>query len=132
MIILLPTLANIINTPYVSAQTAGQQFGSGLSKTADKMGYAESSAGTARLTLSQKIGRIIQAVLASVGVLFLILTVYGGVTWMLSRGNEQQAAKAKSILTNAIIGLIIVLSAYIITTMMIRFWGETADVGDHL
>lgn len=71
------------------------------------------------------IGDIIGAVLAFIGVLFLILTIYGGITWMTAQGNEQQVEKAKQIIIAAVIGLIIVLSAYAITA----FVGQALLVG---
>lgn len=64
------------------------------------------------------IGDIIGAVLTFVGVLFLILVIYGGLLWMTARGNEQQIEKAKNLIGAAIIGLIIVLSAYAITAFI--------------
>ena len=127
IVILLSALAGSINVRSVSAGTAGEQFNAGLGATAGKMGYDNVNPGSSGTVLNQKIGRIVQAVLASVGVVFLILAIYGGYTWMLSRGNEQQATKAKNILVNAIIGLLIVLSAYAITTMMVHFWRQAAD-----
>ena len=61
------------------------------------------------------VGTIVGAILAFVGVIFFILMVYGGFTWMLARGNEQEVAKAKDMIFSAVIGLIIVLAAYAIT-----------------
>ncbi len=64
------------------------------------------------------IGRIIGAGLAFIGTLFFVLIVYGGFIWMMARGNEQEVAKAKELITAAVIGLIIVLSAYAITVYL--------------
>ncbi|OGF25674.1 hypothetical protein A2303_06765 [Candidatus Falkowbacteria bacterium RIFOXYB2_FULL_47_14] len=61
------------------------------------------------------IGKVIQAALSFVGVVFLILMIYAGYTWMLARGNDQQVEKAKNLITAAVIGLIIVLAAYAIS-----------------
>jgi hypothetical protein len=46
------------------------------------------------------------------GVLFVCLTVYAGFLWMTAGGNEEHIEKAKKLLFRAVIGLIIVLSAY--------------------
>lgn len=64
------------------------------------------------------IGRIIGAGLAFIGTLFFVLIVYGGFIWMMARGNEQEVAKAKELITAAVIGLVIVLSAYAITVYL--------------
>lgn len=58
---------------------------------------------------------IIQWVLSLVGVLFLILMIWGGFSWMTSGGNQEQIKKARRTVTSAAIGLIIVLSAYALT-----------------
>lgn len=68
--------------------------------------------------LQTKVGQIVGTVLSFVGVLFLILMIYAGILWMTAQGNEQQVAKAKTLLINGIIGLIIVFSAYAITSFI--------------
>ena len=68
--------------------------------------------------LSTKVGQIIGIVLSLVGVIFLLLMIYAGLTWMLARGNEQEVSKAKELLINAIIGIVIVFAAYAITSFL--------------
>ncbi|MBI4812330.1 hypothetical protein HY798_02705 [Candidatus Falkowbacteria bacterium] len=46
--------------------------------------------------------------------------IYGGYTWMTASGNEQQVEKAKGIIKNAVIGLIVVLAAYVVTAFI--YW----------
>lgn len=70
--------------------------------------------------LSTRIGLIIGAVLSFIAVIFMILVIYAGILWMTARGNEQQVERAKTLLVQSIIGLIIVFSAYAIT----RFIGQ--------
>ena len=89
----------------------------GLNTAADK-GYGEgTSVGTGGImtSLPGAIGKVVGVVLSLVGVAFLILMIYGGFTWMLARGNDQEVVKAKNLIQSAIIGLIIVLAAYAIT-----------------
>ncbi|MFH1173456.1 MAG: pilin [bacterium] len=66
------------------------------------------------------IGKIIKIVLDVLGVIFLCLMVYGGYLWMTASGNEEKISKAKSIITNSTIGLIIVLAAYAVTYFVIE------------
>jgi cbb3-type cytochrome oxidase subunit 3 len=63
-------------------------------------------------------GNIVGAILSFIGVIFFILIVYGGFRWMLSEGNDEEVKKAQGIITAAIIGLIIVLGAYAITSFI--------------
>lgn len=64
-------------------------------------------------------GQIINFFIGALGILFLVLMVYGGYLWMNARGNEQQVEKAKSLITQAVLGLIVVLSAYAITYFVV-------------
>ncbi|HBF67608.1 MAG TPA: hypothetical protein DDW36_04255, partial [Candidatus Magasanikbacteria bacterium] len=60
-------------------------------------------------------GRILGGILALVGILFFALMIYGGIRWMLSRGNTQEVEGAKETVVSAIIGLIVVSLGYVLT-----------------
>ena len=64
--------------------------------------------------VSQIVGVVVQAALALIGVIFLILMIYAGYNWMTARGEEEKVEKAKDTITRAFIGLIIVVGAYAI------------------
>lgn len=66
------------------------------------------------------IGALIGVFLSMLGVIFLILVVYGGFVWMLSAGNEVKVLRAKKILTQAVIGLIITMSSYSLTLFIFQ------------
>lgn len=68
--------------------------------------------------LNVSISTVIKGVLSLVGTIFLILAVYAGILWMTASGNEEQVTKSKTIITQAIIGLAITLSAYAITAFV--------------
>lgn len=65
------------------------------------------------------IGRVIQIILSMLGVIALGLIIYAGSIWMTSNGEEEKIRNAKNILKNAVIGLIIILSSWAITTYII-------------
>jgi hypothetical protein len=71
-----------------------------------------------------KIGQIIGVLLSFVGTVFFILIIYGGFLWMTAAGNEQNVTKAKGLITSAIIGLVIVLAAYAITSYVGTIVGQ--------
>ena len=50
-------------------------------------------------------------------VITIIYIVYAGIKWSMSSGDKQKIASAKARLTWAIIGLVIVLSAYFIVNL---------------
>ena len=70
-------------------------------------------------SLSWFIGnRIIKPALSLIGVLFFALMIYGGFTWMTARGNPKMVEKGKDIIVAAVIGAVIVTSAYVITNAL--------------
>lgn len=79
--------------------------------------------------ISDVIVRIVQYVLGFVGVILLVMIIYGGFLYMTSAGNEEQAKRAKSVLTYAIIGIVIIAFAFIITEFVINALtgGENGD-----
>lgn len=75
------------------------------------------------------IGRIINIVLGFLGVIALGLITYAGYIWMTSNGNEEQITKAKKTLTSAAIGLVIILSAWAITTFVLSRLSDASHGG---
>lgn len=71
-----------------------------------------------RTMLLNRVGGVVGLILSFVGVIFLVLTVYAGIMWMTAQGNAAQVEKAKDLLINAVIGLVIVTAAYSITTFV--------------
>ncbi len=58
--------------------------------------------------------RIIRVLLSLLGVIFLVIILYGGFKWMTAGGNEEQVAAAKKLIINGSIGLAIIICAYAI------------------
>lgn len=66
-------------------------------------------------TYPQIVGRFVTTFLSLVGVIFTVLFVYAGYLWLTARGEAAAVEKAKNIMENAIIGLVIVAGAYALT-----------------
>ena len=77
------------------------------------------TAGKVNKPLEEVIGGYIKTALVLVGTLFMALTFYGGYIWFIAREDEEEAKRARSIISMALIGLIIVLSAYFVTYFII-------------
>lgn len=103
--------------PSVLAQ--GPDFG--LSNAASKSGIPgwEKPITDAPTSVQSTIGALIGAALTFVGVIFLILVIYGGIMWMTSGGNEEKAGKAKKLIATAVIGMVIIFGAYVITAFVL-------------
>ncbi|HTW96761.1 MAG TPA: pilin [Candidatus Methylomirabilis sp.] len=68
-------------------------------------------------------------ILGVVGAVALLFLVYGGFTLILSGGNEDRVRQGKEILTGAIIGLIIVFTAYLIIQFTLTLLGAPGANG---
>ena len=70
-------------------------------------------------SLPQIVGNAISVVLGLLGIVFVVLVVYAGFLYLTSNGEETNVKKAKKLLTQAVIGLIIIVSAYAISGYVI-------------
>lgn len=76
------------------------------------------------------IGRIINIFLGFLGVVFLVLMLYAGYLWMTAGGDAEKVAKAQKTIRNAVIGLVIIASAWAITSFILGFFaGEGGGLG---
>lgn len=91
---------------------------SGLDISANVSGYDTSPSAA---TVDSVIGTVILTFLSLVGIIFMGLVIYGGITWMTAQGNEEKVKKANGIVMSALFGLIVTLSAYIISYLLINY-----------
>jgi hypothetical protein len=98
----------------VGAQTS--PFQRGLNDV-NAIGRA-SGVGTTR-TLPEIIGQIINVVLGFLGILLLGYMLYAGFLWMTSGGSEDKVGEAKTMIKNAIIGLVIIVSAFALSNFVL-------------
>jgi cytochrome bd-type quinol oxidase subunit 2 len=103
-----------------SPALAIDKFNTSLTEAGAGTGHEIVTSQQASGLFSNTIGNAIKILLSFVGIIFIILIIYAGYTWMLARGNETEAQKAKDTITRAIIGLFIVLAAYAITAFVGR------------
>lgn len=90
-----------------------------------KAGGQIQGVGSGGKKLPELIGGLINAFLSVLGLIFLVLVVYAGYLWMTASGDTAKVDKAKKLLGQAVIGMIIVVAAYAITAFVI---GKLADV----
>ncbi|MDP3836649.1 MAG: hypothetical protein Q8Q67_00910 [bacterium] len=101
----------------VSALTEPDKYG--LDATAGMVdAYKDQVGASSDNFLATRVGSLIGLVLSFIGVLFLVLMIFAGLSWMTAQGNSEKVTKAKDLMINAIIGLIIVLAAYAITAFV--------------
>lgn len=69
------------------------------------------------------IGTIIRGVLGLIGVLLVVLVIYAGFLWGSAAGDDSRVKKAKDIMQAAVIGIIIIFTAYVITVFILKWFG---------
>ena len=79
--------------------------------------------GAKDLTVGQLIGRIVKSLMGIVGVVAVLMIVWGGIMYMTSAGNDEKIGTAKKIITGAIIGLAISILAYTLVDFVIKAIG---------
>ena len=91
----------------------GQTMKGGLQELGQASGYQTS--GISEITVSEIAGIAVKTFLSILGIIFIVLMLYGGYLWMTASGNEEQSTKAKELIQAAVIGLIIIVAAYAIS-----------------
>ncbi len=66
------------------------------------------------------VGGIINAVLGFVGIILLGYLLYAGFLWMTAGGDSKKTDEAKTMIKNAIIGLVILISSVAISNFVIN------------
>ncbi|HKK54121.1 MAG TPA: hypothetical protein VJ926_01215 [Patescibacteria group bacterium] len=94
-----------------------------LSQTTDEAGFFSDDSNN----INSLIQTGINTVLSFLGVIFTILIIYAGFKWMIAQGNPESVTKAKSLLKNAVIGLLIVLAAYAFSYFIFTFFINVSD-----
>lgn len=77
------------------------------------------STGLGQGDLKATIGSLINVALQFLGVVTVVIILYGGFKWMTAGGNEEKVGEAKRLIIAGIIGLAIILSAYAISSFVI-------------
>lgn len=75
------------------------------------------------VTVNELVARIIAWVLPVVGSLFLVMFIWGGILWFTAAGEEAKVKKARTTLVNAVIGMAIIMGAYLIVSNVIAILG---------
>lgn len=100
----------LFSAPVVRAANLQDAFQGQLSTVGSRGGFD-----TSKRDVNPIIGTLISVILSFLGVIFLILMVYGGYMWMTAAGNEEKAKKARALIQAAVLGLIVVVGAYAMT-----------------
>jgi len=74
-------------------------------------------------TVGELAGQIVKTLMGVVGVIAVLMLIWGGIMYMTSAGNDEKIGTAKKIITGAIIGLVVSILAYVIVDFVIKAIG---------
>jgi hypothetical protein len=95
-------------------------FAQELNSVVDSVGEGLAGADSSLIIpLPQRIALLINIVLGISGLIVFAFFVIGGFFWMTAGGNEGQVDRAKKMLQNSLIGLLIILSSYAISSVIV-------------
>ncbi len=66
------------------------------------------------------IGTVLDTAISFIGVIFLILTIYGGFLWMTSGGDSEKAKKGAGYIKSGVIGVLIIMLSYVMVRFVFR------------
>ncbi len=100
---------------FFQSLTAQAQISSEIGSVEQEEAFEKASGLSAASSAPEIVAIIISLALSLLGIIFVALIIYAGFTWMTAQGDESKVEKAKNIIIAAVIGIIITISAYIIT-----------------
>jgi hypothetical protein len=74
-------------------------------------------------------GTIANFVFGAAGAVFVVMFIAGGIQYLTTMGNEEASTKAKKLLTDAVIGIVIVVTAWAIANYILTGIGGEANFG---
>lgn len=87
---------------------------------ASSSGYVVSEANN----IDTLLGTVIKILLSGIGALFVLFIFLAGQKWMRASGNEEKISKAQKEITALVIGLIIIIAAYIASSWVITIFSK--------
>jgi|SRR3989344_2985067 len=90
-----------------------------LDTAAGKAGYSTEPA-LAQYGVAFIVGLVARIFLTLLGIIFISYTIYGGFLWMTAAGNDEKISKAKKIIRDGIIGIIIIMCSVGIYLLIFR------------
>jgi hypothetical protein len=99
----------LIGSLGLALKANASKFGQGLSNVAQKSGLQTA------VTPEQYAAAIVSTFLTLIGIIFVVLLIYGGFLYLTSQGESEKVGKGKKVITASIVGLAIIITGYSIT-----------------
>lgn len=102
----------------------------GLKDAGNTLGEMQNQGVTLSSDLQGTANTVVKTIFYLIGTIFLVLVIYGGIVWMKSAGRDEEVARAKRIVVTSVIGVVVVLLSYAITTFVMgRLSGNVTGTG---
>ncbi|MBI5619504.1 hypothetical protein HY950_00920 [Candidatus Gottesmanbacteria bacterium] len=95
-----------------------------FAKTLEYLGGPEGDVATIR-SLETLFANLVRSIVALAGIALFIMLLVAGFKFLFSAGDQKKLEEAKGTLTNAVIGLVVIVGAYLILRIIGAFTGLT-------
>lgn len=109
------TLALAPAIAFAQAPNALNSIKTQAAKTSLNAGLGDTNSGD----LANTVGKLIGSALGLLGIILVVIIIYAGFLWMTAQGSEEKVKQAKLMIKNAIIGMILIFTAYAITNFVL-------------
>ena len=89
------------------------RFGLGEQSTFQALGLGKED------DLKKTLATIINIALGFLGIIAVIIVMYGGFKWMTAAGNEEQVGEARKLIVGGVIGLLVIFMAWAIASFVV-------------
>ncbi len=86
--------------------------------SAQNIGTINNPLGNNNLTIWSVVGSGLNIILPLAGILFVAIFIYAGISYMISTGDPGKVKAAQAMMTNAIIGFVIIAFAFVIQAIV--------------
>ena len=109
----------LLSTSVALAADPKSRVNAGLDITAGQAGIIDTAAHQ-KPDLASALGTVINYIFIVVGLVFFTFILVGGYMWMRASGNEEGIKKAKTLILNAIFGLMVIFFAYTLVWLILN------------
>ena len=113
-------LINIANADTNYDKIQGYESTDPAVTAVDSASAIRTESGMSGANLPTVVGNIIKIILGLTGTIALIFIIWGGVKWMISKGDSSKIADARKLMVAGVIGLAIIAAAYAISDFVIK------------
>ncbi|MBI2051084.1 MAG: hypothetical protein HYT31_04795 [Parcubacteria group bacterium] len=94
-------------------RAADQQYGLGSASSFTNVGLGKED------DLKGTLATVINIALGFLGIIAVIIVMFGGFKWMTAAGNEEQVGEARKLIVGGVVGLLVIFMAWAIASFVV-------------